>query len=199
MSGFKEYGSSLSLAAAVLATTVAVTAAVTHALTKKREDDKHKALVLKQYERAKMLKEKTARARQAAQEPPSGKLLEDVFVDKIFLWECQDLRKNFPSADTVNVMKNYFKLNKNPVQSPLLRTADSDVDAGTRGGPTSSRSHHSTKYNKLITDHECILAKIVRKPNMETHTVAYMRAGPRRHLHFDPKDVNAAIVTCGGL
>jgi len=26
-----------------------------------------------------------------------------------------------------------------------------------------------------------------------------MRAGPRKHLHFDPKHVNAAIVTCGGL
>ena len=196
MSSFKEHGSSLTLAAAVLATTVA---AVTHKLTKKREDDKHKALVLKQYKREKMLKEKTALARQAVQEPPAGKLLEDVFVDKIFLWECQDLRKNFPSADTRNVMKNYFKLKKNPVQSPLLRTVVSNVDAGTRGGPTSTRSHHSTEYNKLITDHECILGEIVRKPNMATHTVAYMRAGPRRYLHFDPKDVNAAIVTCGGL
>jgi 6-phosphofructokinase 1 len=34
---------------------------------------------------------------------------------------------------------------------------------------------------------------------MPTHTHAYVRAGPRRTLHFDPAKVNAAIVTCGGL
>jgi hypothetical protein len=38
-----------------------------------------------------------------------------------------------------------------------------------------------------------------RKPNQETYTHAYVRAGPRRHLHFDPDQVTAAIVTCGGL
>jgi len=39
----------------------------------------------------------------------------------------------------------------------------------------------------------------VRKPNMQTYTHAYVRAGPRAKLHFDPKTVNAAIITCGGL
>jgi hypothetical protein len=57
----------------------------------------------------------------------------------------------------------------------------------------------ATDYNKLITNHECILGEIVRKPNQPTHTRAYVRAGPRRELHFDPVNVNAAIVTCGGL
>ncbi len=27
----------------------------------------------------------------------------------------------------------------------------------------------------------------------------FLRAGPRRHIYFDPKEVKAAIVTCGGL
>jgi predicted metal-binding protein len=30
-------------------------------------------------------------------------------------------------------------------------------------------------------------------------TKVYVRAGPRRELHFDPTKVKAAIVTCGGL
>eukprot|EP00536_Pseudo-nitzschia_multiseries_P008265 jgi/Psemu1/257035/estExt_Genewise1Plus.C_2080027 len=34
---------------------------------------------------------------------------------------------------------------------------------------------------------------------MQTHSRAYVRAGPRKELHFDPKQTNAAIVTCGGL
>jgi hypothetical protein len=55
------------------------------------------------------------------------------------------------------------------------------------------------EYNKLITDNQFILGEIVRKPNMPASTVGYMRAGPRKLLHFDPKHVNAAIVTCGGL
>jgi 6-phosphofructokinase 1 len=56
-----------------------------------------------------------------------------------------------------------------------------------------------TAYNKLIGDHDCILADLVRKPSSNTWTRAYLRAGPREYLHFDPKTVNAAIVTCGGL
>jgi hypothetical protein len=62
-----------------------------------------------------------------------------------------------------------------------------------------SLAEHVQSYNKLITDHECILGEVVRKPNMVPHTVAYMRAGPRAHLHYDPAMVHAAIVTCGGL
>ena len=36
---------------------------------------------------------------------------------------------------------------------------------------------------------------------LKSHFVlsSLQRAGPRKLLHFDPKDVNAAIVTCGGL
>ena len=30
-------------------------------------------------------------------------------------------------------------------------------------------------------------------------TKVYVRAGPRRELHFDPTKVKAAVVTCGGL
>jgi 6-phosphofructokinase 1 len=170
--------------AAMLATTVAATAAITYTLTKGEEERKHKARVYRQYQRELMLKEKTVVARLANKEPPRGKLIDDVFIDKVYLWECQDLRKSFDSANITNEMKcQYIKI-RSPVRAPHLEKHGSSP---------------STPYIHLITDHECILGEVVRKPNKAPRTVAYMRAGPRRYLHFDPKTVNAAIVTCGGL
>lgn len=177
----------------VLLTAVSVTAAVTYTLTKRREENKQKAIALRQYERNKIIKEKTAKARMEAHEPPSGKLMNDVRIDKIFLWECEDLRKRFPSAMIENIMK--FKVNGPAnIRAPALRGR-----SAAENEPQFVEQGEGSPYNKLITDHECILGTIVRKPNMHTHTVSYMRAGPRKLLHFDPKIVNAAIVTCGGL
>jgi len=51
-----------------------------------------------------------------------------------------------------------------------------------------------THYNKLIGRNECILADLVRKPGSNTRSRAYIR-----ELHFNPQNVSAAIVTCGGL
>jgi len=58
---------------------------------------------------------------------------------------------------------------------------------------------HHAEYNKLIGPEECILANIRRGPGSTAVTRAFVRAGPRKELHFNPKKVNAAIVTCGGL
>ena len=175
---------------------VVATAWATYTWTKRRETSKYQAIANRQYEREKMLKEKTAKVRKQKNEPPSGSILEDVIIEKVYLWECVDLRKRFPSAMVPNAMKISEAAPTPVIRSPLLRRASSSVDDKTKssGGTTIE-----TPYNKLITDHECILADIVRKPNMPTNTVAYMRAGPRKVLHFNPKEVNAAIVTCGGL
>lgn len=70
------------------------------------------------------------------------------------------------------------------------KTGDRAVDA---------EAAHRAKYNKLIGQDECILANIRRKPGEKDAVRAYVRAGPRAELHFNPKNVNAAIVTCGGL
>lgn len=182
----------------------AVTAFTTYTLTKRAEESKHKAIIYRQYQREKMLKEKTAAARKLAltAEPESGTLLEDVRVEKVYLWECEDLRKKFPSSMSVNKMK--FPPNPVPlIRSPILRRSSGGISMRTikkmlehQEAPRVSEQ----EYNKLITDHECILAQIVRKPNMKTnYTISYMRAGPRKYLHFDPETVSAAIVTCGGL
>ena len=175
---------------------VVATAVATHSWTKRRETMKYQAIANRQYEREKMLKEKTAIARKQNNEPPAGSLVGDVIIDKVFLWECVDLRKRFPSALTSNAMNIAQTATRPTLRSPLLRRASSSI---TEKEDLENTASTITEYNQLITDHECILADIVRKPNMSTHTVAYMRAGPRRLLHFDPKDVNAAIVTCGGL
>ncbi len=59
--------------------------------------------------------------------------------------------------------------------------------------------HHGSSYNQIIGEEDFILADIVRKFNDNGFSNAFMRGGPRRHMHFDPATVKAAIVTCGGL
>lgn len=140
-----------------------------------------------------MIKSKTLEARKLTGEP-QGVVVEDLTLDKVYLWEVEDLKKRFIPSDIPNIMKNVPNSSKNPYFFPSLRKP-------VTGGEVLNKQPEvkPTKYNKLITNHECIIDGIVRKPNMQTHTHAYVRAGPRAKLHFDPKHVNAAIVTCGGL
>jgi 6-phosphofructokinase 1 len=201
----KDGVSTNSIQMALVVTSLAslATAYITYTLTKRNEEKKQRMIVARQYEREKVLKEKTALARLTAQnEPSSGTYLPDVKIDKIFLWECEDLRKRFPSAGTRNEMK-FPSVHRQDVRSPLLR-GGSQSSSSLHGIhdllPKNESSPRLCPYNKLITDHECILGDIVRKPNSKTtYTVSYMRAGPRKLLHFDPETVSAAIVTCGGL
>ncbi len=54
-------------------------------------------------------------------------------------------------------------------------------------------------YNKIIGKEDIIINDIVRKYKGRGSTDAFVRAGPRSTLHFNPTEVRAAIVTCGGL
>jgi 6-phosphofructokinase 1 len=54
-------------------------------------------------------------------------------------------------------------------------------------------------YNKIIGDKDFIISDIVQKCKKDGKTEAFVRAGPRLKTHFDPKNVTAAIITCGGL
>jgi hypothetical protein len=54
-------------------------------------------------------------------------------------------------------------------------------------------------YNKIIGEEDFVIGDIVRKANSNNKSDAFMRAGPRDALHFNPSEVKAAIVTCGGL
>jgi 6-phosphofructokinase 1 len=190
--------------ALLLAVAVTTTAATTYVITKRNEERK----ILKEkkeiYDRELMIKNKTLEARRLAGEPMSGTLIEGVSIDRVYLWEVEDLKKRFPSSKAPNFMKQIPMPSENPYFFPALRKAassDSMPSSDTTTGTTTTTADHShkTNYNQLITNHECILGSIVRKPNQQTQSHAYVRAGPRRYLHFDTDQVNAAIVTCGGL
>jgi 6-phosphofructokinase 1 len=179
---------------ATLVIAVALTAAVTHWLTKRDEERKVLREKKEIYDRELMIKTKTLEARKLTGEP-NGTVIEDLTLDRVFLWEVEDLKMRFSSSKIPNVMKNIPKPNNNPYFFPSLKKNESCVSNSEKDKP----KVQVTQYNRLITNHECILGDLVRKPNMPTFTHAYVRAGPRRFLHFDPSQVNAAIVTCGGL
>lgn len=54
-------------------------------------------------------------------------------------------------------------------------------------------------YNKIIGGEDFVINDIVRKANSVGVAEAFVRAGPRSRTHFDPSEVRAGIVTCGGL
>lgn len=183
--------STLAIAAVASVVVVSATAYISYIITKKNEDYKHQKFQYETYQRDLMIREKTILARKEAGEPPTGTLI-DVRIDRVYLWEVQDLRKRFPGTKIENKMR--FSA---ATRSPMLRKIEIINEEDKK--PNKKEKQKTVAYNKLITNHECIIGDIVRKPNMQLHTVAYVRAGPRKYLHFDPKNVNAAIVTCGGL
>lgn len=99
-------------------------------------------------------------------------------TDGVYLWELEHLGKYFPSEG---------------------KGIENIMSALSVAGKNDSHGDSRARYNVLVGDQECILANIRRKPGKSEPTVAYIRAGPRSVLHFNPATVNAAIVTCGGL
>ena len=85
------------------------------------------------------------------------------------------------------------------------------------------RNHSGNSYANYMGEHDYILADICRKkgndesdsakdikspleddmqfkrPTASRTIRAFLRAGPRKKLYFDPKGMKAAVVTCGGL
>ena len=93
-------------------------------------------------------------------------------VDEIQLYDIESLRTSFPSANVSNESRREAKCGHG----------------------------ESIKYNKIIGDEDYILNDLVRKPGSKKRSSeAFVRAGPRPNTHFDPKNVIAAVVTCGGL
>lgn len=66
-----------------------------------------------------------------------------------------------------------------------------------------ARSNNNMKYHKILANDDYVLRDIVRKNDKDkgdkAMCEAFLRAGPRKETHFDPSNVTAAIVTCGGL
>lgn len=114
---------------------------------------------------------KTAPTRAHLGDDMKGVLIDGASISKIYLHEIRSLRDDFPSANIANDVHNV-------------------------GG---TNEFHPQAYNKIIGKEDIILNDIVRKKSGEAETDAYVRAGPRSTLHFNPPEVRAAIVTCGGL
>ena len=214
MSSSSSSSASFATVAVLLVMTTSATAAATYYLTKRNEEQKVLREKKEIYDRELLIKEKTLEARRLSGEPMTGTLVDAVTIDRVFLWEVEDLKKRFTSSKIPNVMKQRPMPHEGPSFFPTLKTSSSNLSDHDIGedeivvetkGETVEDSRGSTvfdsvtNYNKLITNHECILGNIVRKPNQQTQTHAYVRAGPRRFLHFEVSKVNAAIVTCGGL
>jgi 6-phosphofructokinase 1 len=131
---------------------------------------------------------------------PKGTLLNDIKIDEVYLWEVEHLSKKFQSEAPegyVNLMQgtDYNSIPAPETAPAFLRSFSSHDDSN----HPDNEEKVGTSYNELIETNECILADIVRKPGMHGRTKAFIRAGPRKFLHFNPSTVNAAIVTCGGL
>lgn len=102
------------------------------------------------------------------------KLLENIQILKAYLLPVPHL------DDFLEPSSNLKVLNERRV----------DVEDGTARKST---------YNKMMGSENVIIGDIRRAPGMETESRAYLRAGPRKELYFEPTNVKAAIVTCGGL
>lgn len=130
-------------------------------------------------------KEKSLSAQKANKEP-AGTVIDDVVINKVFLWEVEHLGHYFDA--------------ESPSLFNTMKTGGLNPRSSIGGVKMLSDPESKTEYNRLISSHECVLADLVRKPeDGKTHTRAYVRAGPRKVLHFDPATTNAAVVTCGGL
>jgi 6-phosphofructokinase 1 len=123
---------------------------------------------------------------------PSGTLLEHAKIDRIYLWQVQNLGERF-AAQGGKI------LNRMHSSAPSRSFFESIGAQLNTTGNNTTEEDVVTDYNKLIGEHDCILADLVRKPTSPSWCRAYLRAGPHKYLHFDPKTVNAAVVTCGGL
>ena len=80
---------------------------------------------------------------------------------------------------------------------PHLRDYAPDQDARVPNDQRAGGSH--MRYRNHMDDSDLVLAKVVQKAPCALSGNAYLRAGTRSHLYFEPSQVKAAIVTCGGL
>ncbi|RLN14452.1 hypothetical protein BBJ28_00002729 [Nothophytophthora sp. Chile5] len=102
-------------------------------------------------------------------------LLEGVTVAKTYLLPVPHLRQWMPQL-------NRQSSNRRKIDTQ----AEDDVE-------------RKSTYNKIMGETDVILGDIRRNDRQEAVSRAYVRAGPREELFFDPTNVKAAIVTCGGL
>jgi hypothetical protein len=193
---------------AMAATAAAVAGSLSYFITREIIKSRESTERLIAFEQSRAQKELTSK-RNLKQGLPSGIKIPNLQIRDVYLWEVEHLGHRFDSEDTCKGIENKMHGVKSSTPIPKSPTfvtkklgdADGEGKACKQDSTVGEREDDTdtTAYNKLIGIHECIIADLVRKPDDNQTTHAYVRAGPRRELHFDPKTVNAAIVTCGGL
>lgn len=141
-----------------LVVVMGTTAAATYFYTANKMQNRYLEEKKSNYDRELKIKEKTVQARLAAGEKPAyGTLVDDVSIQRVYLWECEDLKKRFEPAKKENVMKN------------VTGQTDHNFFPALKYSPSMSAEEEQeriqkreTAYNKLITNHECILGSLVR-------------------------------------
>lgn len=118
-------------------------------------------------------------------------------VREVLVAQVDSLRGRFQSfeneGDEGSNMMKYNKRNRGFYTRP-------ESNATIPPDQIAASTHQvNVEYTTLIGDDDLVLVDTLRKPGMKSVSRAFHRAGPRKLLHFNPSNVNAAIVTCGGL
>jgi 6-phosphofructokinase 1 len=103
--------------------------------------------------------------------------LPDVHVAQLLLLEVPHLRALLPDADAA-----------------LANTRHEGNECASDGSTS-----RQCGYFNLVDDSSVIVGDIVRTSKQKNVSRAFVRAGPRATTFFEPQQVRAAIVTCGGL
>lgn len=133
-----------------------------------------------------------------------------VTVSEVYVAEIETLRDRFDSYDDESDKNNIIKFNKrrkrgthafaNTTTSAFSSSSNGDYQEPAQSRLLADNTHVANlEYTEIVGDDEIVLIDTVRKPGMQSISRAFPRAGPRKSLHFNPSEVNAAIVTCGGL
>jgi 6-phosphofructokinase 1 len=120
----------------------------------------------------------------------------DAIINQVFVAQVESLRDSFESYEEEDEEgSNKIRFNKRKRGQHVLWRNQTDEDTF-----KALNSHvANAECNQIVEDDEVVLLDAVRKPGLPSVSRAFLRAGPRKVLHFDPQKVNAAIVTCGGL
>ena len=109
-------------------------------------------------------------------------------ISQVFVAKLEKLSDRFGSSQKTNLIR-YDRASRRQREHMFHRQPTS----------ISSTSRVDMEYNVLMDDDDLVLVDIARNKEKSRLSRAFLQAGPRQHLHFDPSKVNAAIVTCGGL
>lgn len=116
-------------------------------------------------------------------------------VTQIFVAKLEKLSDRFESSQKTNLIR-YDRASR---RQRVSKFHHDSASAAQSSSPMSMSSRVDMEYNDLMDDDDVVLVDIARRKGRSRSSRAFVQAGPRQNLHFDPAKVNAAIVTCGGL